>query len=205
MSKGNQKPLSKRGGESERLWCAKSALKAQNSSSMSTKSWPWAAWTVMIVSNVRRMSKSSKVEDGGTTPTAAPTGSTDASPEVVPIEGGGVVPEGSTQRHLEFSLIWAALYLRQVVPMGAIMCTGSEAGKSSKPKNKKNLWMKTGWKRLEAVEELLRTLFKERRNWWGKLIGSSVTRAYKNAHRSKGMVCRWEIGHKEWHAILKKR
>ena len=103
------------------------------------------------------------------------------------------------------SLIWAALCLRKVAPMGAIMCTGSKARKSSKPKNNKILWMKIVWKRVWAVEELLWTSFKEWRNRWGKLIGAFVTRAYRNAHRSKGMVCRWEIGHKEWHAILKKR
>ena len=51
------------------------------------------------------MSKSFEVDGGGTVVAAAPTGSTDASPEVVPIEGRGVVPEGSTQRHLELSLI----------------------------------------------------------------------------------------------------
>ena len=51
------------------------------------------------------MSKSFEVDGGGTVVATAPTRSTDASPEVVPIEGGGVVPEGSTQRHLEFSLI----------------------------------------------------------------------------------------------------
>ena len=51
----------------------------------------------MTVSNVRRMSKSSEVDGGRTTATAAPTGSADASPEVVPVEeGGGEVSEGST-------------------------------------------------------------------------------------------------------------
>ena len=60
----------------------------------------------MTVSNVRRMSKSFEVDGGGTAVAAAPTGSIDASPEVVPIEEGrGVVPEGSTQGHLELSLI----------------------------------------------------------------------------------------------------
>ena len=41
------------------------------------------------------MSKSPEVDGGGTTVAAAPTGSADASPEVVPIEeGGGAVPKG---------------------------------------------------------------------------------------------------------------
>ena len=52
------------------------------------------------------MSKSFEVDGGGTVVAAAPTGSTDNSPEVVHIEeGGGVVPKGSTRRHLELSLI----------------------------------------------------------------------------------------------------
>ena len=51
----------------------------------------------MTVSNVRRMSKSSEVDGGGTGTAVAPTGSIDASPEVVPIEEGGVaVPKGLT-------------------------------------------------------------------------------------------------------------
>ena len=60
----------------------------------------------MTVSNVRRMSKSSEVDGGGTAAAAPPTGLVDASPEVVPIEKEGVVvPEGSTQGRLELSLI----------------------------------------------------------------------------------------------------
>ena len=45
---------------------------------------------VMTVSNVRRMSKSFEVDGGGTVVAAAPIESTDASPEVVPVEEGGV-------------------------------------------------------------------------------------------------------------------
>ena len=52
------------------------------------------------------MSKSSKVDGGGTTIATAPTGLVDASPEVVPVDkGGGPVPEGSTRGRLELSLI----------------------------------------------------------------------------------------------------
>ena len=40
----------------------------------------------MTVSNVRRMSKSSEVDGGGTAAAAAPTGSTEASTEVIPVE-----------------------------------------------------------------------------------------------------------------------
>ena len=39
----------------------------------------------------------------------------------------------------------------------------------------------------------------------GKLIGALVTRAYKNAHLSIGMVCKWEIGQTEWQEIRKNK
>ena len=60
----------------------------------------------MTVFNVQRMSKSSEVDGGGTAAPTAPTGSTNASPKVVPVEegGGGAVPEGSTLGRLELSL-----------------------------------------------------------------------------------------------------
>ena len=52
------------------------------------------------------MSKSSEVGGGGTAVVVAPIGSIDTSLEVIPIEeGGGVVPNGSTQGRLELSLI----------------------------------------------------------------------------------------------------
>ena len=79
MPKGNQNPSSKGGGGGDRLKCSRSACKARILSSKSTKSWPWAAWTVMTVSNVRRMSKSSKEDGGG----ATAAGSTDASYEQI--------------------------------------------------------------------------------------------------------------------------
>ena len=103
----------------------------------------------MTASNVRRKSKTSEADGGGTATVAASTGSTDASTEVVLVAegGGGAVPKGSTLGRLKLDLNWAALYLRNVALMGATMCIGSEVGKSSKPKNNKILWMKTGWKR----------------------------------------------------------
>ena len=58
----------------------------------------------MTVSNIRRMSKSSEVEAGGTAvAAAAPIGLADASLEAIPVEegGGGVVPEGLTLGRLE--------------------------------------------------------------------------------------------------------
>ena len=51
------------------------------------------------VSNVRRMSKSSEIDGGGT------AAATNASLEVVLVEEeGGAVPDGSTRGHLELSL-----------------------------------------------------------------------------------------------------
>ena len=117
----------------------------------------------------------------------------------------GTALEGSTLGCVEPALIWAALCLRKVAPIGATTCTGSPTGKSSKPRNNKILWMKIGWKRAWAMVELLWTSFKEQRNRWRKLIEAPETKTYKNTHRSIRMVWRWEIGHKEWHAILKKR
>ena len=64
---------------------------------------------------------------------------------------------------------------------------------SSKPKCNKIRWIKMGKKRPWAVELLLWTSIKERMKRWEKLIEASVTRAYKNAHLSKGIVCKWEI------------
>ena len=89
--------------------------------------------------------------------------------------------------------------------MGAITWTGSPVGKSTRPRNNKILWMKIGWIRAWVTAELLWPSFKERRNRWGKLIDAPKTRAYKIIYRLRGMEWRWEIGHKEWHAILKKR
>ena len=62
---------------------------------------------VMTVSNVRRMSKSSEANGGGTAiAVASSTGLADVSSEVVPVaEGvGGAVPEGSTLERLDLGL-----------------------------------------------------------------------------------------------------
>ena len=92
----------------------------------------------MTVSNIRRMLESSKVEGRGV---AMAVGSTNSSVVGLPKEGGGgggaTPKEDSTLGHLELARIRAALYLRKVAPMGAIMCMGSEAGNSSKPKGNK--------------------------------------------------------------------
>ena len=153
------------------------------------------------------MSESYEVGGGGTsTASALAAWSTSSSVVASPVEegGGGATLEGSSLGHLELALKWAALYLRKMAPMRAIMCTGSDTGNSTKPRCKRIQWIKTGKNKAWAVELLLCTSIKERMKRWGKLIEASVIRAYKNAQRSNGMVCRWEIGQNEWQAILKK-
>ena len=166
---------------------AKFALKDWSWASMSTKSRPWAAWMVMTVSNIWRMPESSKVEGGGE---AAAVGSTYASVEGSLVEEGegGATLEDSTLGHLELALIWAALCLRKVALIGAIIWTGSNAGNSSNPRCNKILCMKIGKNNPCLVELLLWTLTKDQIKRWGKFIEVSITRAYKNAHLSKGMV-----------------
>ena len=53
--------------------------------------------------------------------------------------------------------------------------------------------------------ELLWTSFKEWRNKWGKLLEAPDINAYRNTHRSRGMVWRWEMGHKEWQTTRRNR
>ena len=150
------------------------------------------------------MDESPEVEGGGST---VEVGSTNSS-AVGSLEEGGwdAAPvEDSTQGRLELAFIWAALCLRKVAPMGAIICTGLDTGKSSKPRCNKILCIKTGNKRPCAVEQLLWTSTKEQMKRVGKLKGASVTRAYKNACRSIRMVCKWEMGQIEWQEIQKNK
>ena len=183
---------------------AKFACKAWSSVSMSTKSWPWATWMVMTVSNIRRMLESS--ESGGAA--TAVVGSTNSSAVGSPEEGGGggATPEEDfTLKRLELALIWATFCLRKVAPIRAIMCTGSKAGNSSKPKCNKIRWIKTDKNKPCAVKLLLWTLTKDQMKRWGKLIGAFITKANKNAHLSIGMVCKWEMGQMEWQEIWENR
>ena len=205
MPKGSQNPSSKGGGGEDRRNCANSARTPQISSSTSTKICPWAAWTVKTWSNVRRMFESSKVVGGETSSSA--TAPSNASTVSVSVEEGrgGTTPDDAPLGLEGPTLKWVALCLKKVAPMGAMIWTGSSAGKSSRLRNNKILWMKIGWIRAWATAEFLWTSFKERRNRWGKLVDAPEIKAYKNTHCSRGMVWRWEIGHKEWHAILKKR
>ena len=172
---------------------AKSACKTWSSVSTFIKSCPCVDWTVITVSSILWMLESLEVEGGGSTVAVGLT-----NPSVVgsPEEGGwnAAPEEDSIRGRLELDFVWAALYLRKVAPMGAIICTGSDAGKSSKPRCNKIWCIKIGKKRPCAVELLLWTSTKERMKRVGKLIGTSVTRAYKNAHLSIGMVCKWEMG-----------
>ena len=70
-------------------------------------------------------------------------------------EGWGATPDDdSTLGLLELAFIWVALCLRNVTPIGAIICMGSNAGKSSKPKCNKIQWIKTRKKKACAKELL---------------------------------------------------
>ena len=164
MPKGSQNPSSKGSGGEDHRNCANSARKPRISSSTSTKICPWAAWMVKTWSNVRQMSESSEVVGGGTSASTAPPPNTSAISAPVKEGGGGTVPEDTPLARVKPTLKWAALYLRNVAPMGAITWMGSPAGKSTRPRNNKILWMKIGWIRAWATTELLWTSFKERRN-----------------------------------------
>ena len=156
------------------------------------------------VSNIRRIIESSDVKGGGV---AAAVGSMYASAVgSLEEEGGeGATPkENSTLGHLKLALIWAALCLRNVASIRAIIWTDLDAGNKSNPRCNKILCMKTGKSNPCPVELLPWTSTKDRIKWWGKLIGAFVIRAYKNAHLSKGMVCKWDMGQIEWHEIQKK-
>ena len=119
--------------------------------------------------------------------------------------GGATLEDDSTLGCLELALIWAALYLRKVAPIRAIMWTGSDVGKSSKPKCNKIQWIKIEKKRAWAEELFLWTSTKEWMNRWGKLIRTFCDKEYKNAHLSIGIMCKWEMGQIEWQEICKKR
>ena len=178
---------------------AKSTLKAWSSLSTSNKSCPCVAWTVMIVSSILHKEESLD-EDGGGSTTAV--GSIYVTTEGSPDGGLDAAPvEDSTLGHLELAFNWAALCLRKVAPIGAMIWTGSNAGKSSKPKSKRILWIKTKKKRPWDFALLLWTSTRELMKREGKLVGASVTRAHKNAHLLMGIVCRCEIGQMEWQEI----
>ena len=151
------------------------------------------------------MSESSEIVGGGTSVLTAAVLDVSAVSALVEEGGGGTTPEDAPLGHEGSTLKWAALCLRKVTPMGAITWTGSPEEKSVRPRNNKILWMKIGWISTCPTAKLLWTSFEERRNGWGKLIDTPNIKAYKNTHHSRGMVWRWEIGHKEWNAILRKR
>ena len=141
---------------------------------MSTKICPWAAWTVKTWSNVRRISESSEVVGGGISVAAA-------APEVstAPVEegGGGTLLDDAPRETKGSAFRWEALCQRKVAPRGPTTWTGSLAGKSARPRNKRILWMKIGYISACPMAELLWILFKERRNKWGKLIDAPDMKA----------------------------
>ena len=89
--------------------------------------------------------------------------------------------------------------------MGAMTCMSSDTGKSSKPKSKGILWIKTRKNKPLDFALLLLTSTREQMKIVRKLIGASVMRAYKNAHLSIGIVCTCEIGQILWQNILKNK
>ena len=202
MPKGNQNLSSKGGGDEELQNRAKSARRPLISSKMSTKTCPWAAWMVKTWSNVHRMSESFEVVGGGTS-VVAPALEVSAAP--VEEGGGGTLLEDAPRETQGSALKWAALWRRKVAPRGPTTWTGSFEGKSARPKNKSILWMKIGYISACPTAELLWTSFKKRRNKWGKLIEAPDINAYKNIHRFRGMVWRWEMGHKEWQATQRNK
>ena len=103
---------------------------------------------VMTVSSILRREASLEEEGGGLTTVVGLTySSVVGSPNV----GGLDAPvEDLTLGCLELTFIWAALCRRKVVPIGAIICAGSDAGKTSKPKSnmnknrkEKSMWFRT--------------------------------------------------------------
>ena len=126
MPKGSQNPSSKGGGGEDSRNYANLERKPRISLSTSTKICPWTAWTVKTWSNVRRMSKSSEVVNGGTLASIAAT--PDASASLIEEGWGGTAPEDSLLGREEPTLKWAALCLRKVAPMGATSWTGLRKG-----------------------------------------------------------------------------
>ena len=93
---------------------------------------------VRHVSNIVCIDEKDDVDSGGST---AAVGSIKSS-TVGSLEEGALDAspvEDSTQGRLELAFNWATLCLRNVAPIGAMIRTGSNAGKSSKPKSNKIL------------------------------------------------------------------
>ena len=81
------------------------------------------------ISNIVCIDEEDDVDGGGS---MAVIGSTKASAVGSPEEGAlDTSPvEDSTQGHLELAFNWAALCLRKMAPIGAMIWIGSKAGKS---------------------------------------------------------------------------
>ena len=139
IAKGNHDSLE--GGEAS-LEAARSAHKATTSCFKSNSSCPCANWIVSTIFNIDLVEA---VDVGGAGSTAA-VGSTyssaGGSPDGGPLDASPV--EDLTLGRLELAFNWVALCLRKVAPMGDMIWTGLEAGKSSKPKSWRILWIKIG-------------------------------------------------------------
>ena len=110
------------------------------------------------------------------------------SVEGSPVEeggGGATLEDDSTLGCLKLALIWAALCLRNVAPIGAIRCTGSNAGKSSKLKSNKILWIKTFeifWKKWQKLAWLGSVKEREPKSFWKSL----------NSEEHVKKICFWK-------------
>ena len=91
-----------------------------------------------MLSNIACKEESLDVNGGGS---RAIVGSIYASAEGSPERGGRDASsvENLTLGHLELAFNWAALCLRKVAPIGAMICMGSNAKKSSNLKSKRIL------------------------------------------------------------------
>ena len=101
---------------------------------------------VITVSNMLHKDESLDEEGGGS---ILVVGSTYSSVVGTPKEGGldASPVEDSTLGRLELAFNYAALCLRNVAPIGAMICTGSDVGKSFKLKSKRILCIKIEKKR----------------------------------------------------------
>ena len=155
-------------------------------------------------SSIIRIDEENDVDGGGsTTAVGSIKSSVIGSPQGGALDAWPV--ENSTRRRLDLAFNWATLCLRKVAPIGGMIWTGLDEGKSFKPKSNRILWMKTEKHKPWDLALLLWTSTIEWMKRVEKLIGASVMRAYKNAHLLVGMVCIWEIGQMLWQEILKNK
>ena len=95
------------------------------------------------VSSIVCIDEEDDVDGGGSTAAVGSANSlVKGSPEEGPLDASPV--EDSTRGRLELAFNWAALCLRKVATIGAMIWIGSDAGKSSKPKSNRIYEWKPG-------------------------------------------------------------